>query len=131
MNQVYDFSLSGEYQKYDGYKITTNKREILFFNLWARPFTNWRYNHRCELKRFYRGFFSRIYQSLFKEIDDNFEDDKGGNYIAFLNIHTSKGICDLAVHNSNNGYYGAEIRIVDNGVETVEKDFGDYRQWQD
>lgn len=125
---VYDF---GKYQKYDGYKITTNKREILFLICGQDHSQTGVITTDANLKDFIGASFIGYTKVYSREIDDNFEDDKGGNYIAFLNIHTSKGICDLAVHNSNNGYYGAEIRIVDNGVETVEKDFGDYRQWQD
>lgn len=128
---VYDFSLNNEYQKYDGYKITTNKREILFLICGQDHSQTGVITTNANLKDFIGASFFGYTKVYSREIDNNFESDIGGNYIAFLNIHTSKGICDLAVHNSNNGYYGAEIKIVDDGIETREKDFGDCRQWQD
>lgn len=35
----------------------------------------------------------------------NSEDDFGSHEVCFLNIKTSKGVCDFQAHNQNNGYY--------------------------
>src|SRR5690606_32408818 len=99
----------------DGFKVTTNKQEILFLvddgqnccESWGQIFMN--DNPQDFLNAEILNIDKVDIALDKKKIDDLGSLDQGE--VSFLNINTDRGTLQLAVYDSHNGYYGHSVYI--------------------
>jgi len=122
IENVHDFKLAegdtkSYWEKYDGYKITTNSRELyLLIDNGQSCCEDWGYfESNDEDFIYYENSellnVSVVDTALNKEylVDGISESDA-----MFVNLETSKGVLQLAVYNSHNGYYGHTVLFKQN-----------------
>lgn len=108
-----------------GFKITTNKQEILVLiddgqsccESWGFLSTNDDTSEFIGAKLLSIRTTDKALQSV--DIDSRGEMTKFGVSIdsaIFVNFETSKGTLQLVVYNEHNGYYGHDIEIVSNQI---------------
>ncbi len=106
----------------DGYKVTTDKQEILvLISNDQSCCENWGYfSSHDEEKDFVGAMLTGI--SLVdnaldvKKFNETLDYGLDEGDVQFVNFETDKGTLQLAVYNSHNGYYGHSILIKSNQV---------------
>jgi hypothetical protein len=100
---------------YDGYKITTDKRELnVAVNNSQSCCESWGYmSSEDDLQSFVGAALLKI-----ESVDTalNAKSDPGDIYEGtayFVNFYTSRGMFQLAVYDSHNGYYGHAFKITE------------------
>lgn len=115
----------GEYDRYDGYQITTDKRTIMILITndsqccedWGYLASNDNFNDfiGCELTNV------SITDTSLKTYDVDLSDLEDGGAI-FVNFETSNGTLQFAVYNAHNGYYGHYVKVFEVGADSPIKE---------
>lgn len=123
IEQVHDLKLDpSKWQSYEGFKIHTNEQEILVLIEDDQ--------HCCEDAGYLSSFedpkdfedsdllkIEIVDESLNKkEWHSKFQNGLDEGRAIFINFETSKGLFQLTVYNSHNGYYGHDVIIKSNQV---------------
>ena len=108
------------YTKMDGYKVTTDKTEIMvMITNGQQCCEDWGYfSSDDNLDGYIAADLLKIEltdTALNKKVVENSGYHEGGGGIQFVDFVTSKGAFQLAVYNAHNGYYGHGIVVTING----------------
>ena len=110
-----DYQIKIDNTSYAGYKIQTNKQEILLLIYDVQQCCeSYGYLDTVDDKEDFIGSeLNEIYLTDTKlESNDLIDIDDEYTNIQFINLNTSKGLFQFTLYNSHNGYYGHDIRII-------------------
>jgi len=116
INEVFSIKLDNRSGNYDGYKISTEKGDILILiSSYQQCCEDWGYfESEDNLSKYIGSDFislSIIDETNSKKLLTNFENGDDLNQIMFVEIKTSIGDFQFAVYNFHNGYYGHDVLI--------------------
>lgn len=116
IEEVYNIYPEGTRQLMDGFKVTTDKQEILvLISNSQNCCEQWGYlQSNDELQDFFDAELLKLEivdEALNKKMLERFEYGFDGGGVTFVNFETNRGTFQLAVYNAHSGYYGHSIMI--------------------
>lgn len=116
IEEVFEVQGKEPWEKMDGFKVTTDKQEILvLINNSQGCCEQWGHlSSNDELQDFAGAELLKLElvdEALDKKMLEKFEYGFDGGGIVFVNFETNRGTFQLAVYNNHNGYYGHSIMI--------------------
>lgn len=99
---------------YDGYKVTTDKRTLdVAVDNGQYCCESWGYmSSEDDLEGFVGATLLRV-ESVDKALNTKTEPEYLDGSVYFVNFYTSKGMFQLVVYDSHNGYYGHSFKIME------------------
>lgn len=119
-HKIEDKDYPGYSDTYDGFKVTTDKQEIfVLISNNQSCCESWGYLSTVENPKDYVGADLLKIEVVDKDLNKEpvYYYDGGA---MFVNFETSKGLFQLTVYNSHNGYYGHAAKLISNQLNKEE-----------